>query len=413
MSFFKNNRIVLGVGFLMLMFSTAILSRVVGTKVSQPQATVQQPAQPKIRIQIRESAQQVRTEPLAKSHERFTQTEAYLQSSELREKVTKTFTGDRQVVRHMDVVSRVMAKEALFRDTHWAFYHGANSSWTVSQDLYTKLYRHFNPSAKASAGKFIFLRFGDYGDKTVKQFLTEGLRRHGLIDDNNEDKGLLLSANVSLFGNTGNGDECTWRFFMADRSRIEPQRKIYEKIMDEFKLPYTFVEQLMQLEKMLESKHETLLQILIPKDRVDDVAYLSWVAGVPGYSEAISWVRNNVKKKVYKAHGGKPAELWALASLKSKFKKEQEKNKMFKEMLEGIEKGDYSINDFLKKYCNEPQNVRGLNYAQARLLFTNSLLLNPASGAMIFRHTTVPGAKVEEYEKKLDGIIQQILAAKK
>ncbi len=67
----------------------------------------------------------------------------------------------------------------------------------------------------------------------------------------------------------------------------------------------------------------------------------------------------------------------------------------------------------MKIYCNKPEDLHGINYAQARLLLTDDILLNPASGVKIFRYTDVDHKSMEKYEERLDQIIQKIVASKK
>jgi hypothetical protein len=343
----------------------------------------------------------------------YTQTQAHFQSKKTRELIQENYK--KQVVPYFDVISRVIAKEVEFKNSHWAFYHGTSQKWMVWQDVLTKLSNHFNPS-KAKEGQFVFLRTKapeGLGHIKTKEFLVKELRAHGLIDDQNEDQGMLLSTNLSLFGNTGFENEATWTYFIQEQSHAVLDRSFYESIMDEFDLPYTYIDELMGLVNMLPSKHESLLQIFVPKNIVDDVAYLAWVTGIPAYDEVIDWVHTNVKRKKYKGEPGKSANMMALASLKGRFKKEQEKNPLFKEMLENIEKGDYSINAYLKIYCNKPEDLHGMNFAQARLLLTDDILLNPASGVKIFRYTDVDHRAMEKYEERLDHIIRKIIASKK
>lgn len=346
------------------------------------------------------------------SSDLYTQTQAHLQLNKVRESIQEEYKND--VVPYFDVISRVITKEVEFKNTHWAFYHGTSQKWMVWQDVLTKLTNHFKPS-NAKEGQFVFLRTKapeGLSHIKAKEFLVKELRAHGLIDDQNEDQGMLLSTNLALFGNTGFLNEATWTYFIQEQSHAVLERSFYESLMDEFGLPHTYIDELMGLVKMLPSKHESLLQIFIPKNIVDDVAYLAWVTGIPAHDEVIDWVRTNVKRKKYKAEPGKSPNMMALASLKGRFKKEQEKNPLFKEMLEAIEKGDYSINAYLKIYCNKPEELHGANYAQARLLLTDDILLNPRSGVLIFRHTDVDHRSMEKYEERLDHIIQKIIAAK-
>ena len=350
--------------------------------------------------------------------DQYTQTEGYFQLPALSQKVTEWYTGDFQVVRYMDVVSRIMVKEAQFRNSHWAFYHGHTSDWMVPQDLYTMLYNHFNPSAKRSNEDFVFLRWGEWKNPETKEFLKTALTTYGLVDDNGEYAGALLSTNLSPFGNTGWAGECTWLNFMRAVDHAAPERKFYEQILNEWNLPHTYIDELMALAPLVSTKQEAVTQIFIPKDIVDDIGYLAWSTGIPFQKEAIDWVKTNIKNKRYRTTKAKdgsitPATLNALAGLKEKFKKEQGKNPIFREMLADVEKGDYSVNSFLKIYCNKPWKIPYLNNAQARFIFSNDVLLKPESGIKMFRHTTVEDYKMRAYRTKFEEIVNKILAEKR
>lgn len=347
---------------------------------------------------------------------RFTQTEGYFQVPALRNLVTDTFSGSFEPVKHMDIVSRVMAKEAQFKNSHWAFYHGTSNIWMVPQDLCTALYRHLNPSAKKDE-EFKFLRFGDESGPQAKEFLTSRLRKEGLVDDNGEDRGLLLSTNLSLFGNTGFQSESTWRYFMKDKKHAAPERATYEEIMDKFGLSHKYIDEIMkvvetELLDLLQAKEQTLLQIFVPKDIVDDIGYLAWATGIPAHEDTINWVRANVKNKNYKPKKKTPGALIVLEDLKNKFKKEQERNPLFKDLVKTVEEGDYSLDSFLKIYCNKPWELPNLNYVQARLIFSNDVLLNPNSGVKMYRYITINRNKMSEYQKRLDAIVKKIVADK-
>lgn len=343
----------------------------------------------------------------------FTQTEAYFQVPKLRKLVTEEFTGYFKVVEHMDVVSSIMAKEAELRKSHWAFYHGVDNIWTVPQDLYTKLHNHFHPEDQKRNEDFIFLRFTSMKGKAPKEFLIGELKQHGLVDDNNEAGGLLLAVNFTPFGNTSFKGESTWKYFIEPHSHVDPDRAMYELIMNEFKLPHTYIDELMALTRDVRSKHQTLLQIFVPKNLVDNVGYLAWVTGIPAHEETIDWVRKHIKHKGHSPKGGKSV-LRELASLKDKFKKEQEKNALFRDMLESIEKGeDYSVDAYLKDYCNKPEEIPQLNYVQARLIFSDDVLLNPASGVKMFRHNKISNEKIDRYETKLEELVKKIVASKR
>jgi len=169
----------------------------------------------------------------------------------------------------------------------------------------------------------------------------------------------------------------------------------------------------MGLVDLLQAKEQTLYQIFVPKDDVDDIGYLAWATGIPAHEDTIDWVRTNIKNKVYRGKKGKPGALWALADLKSKFKKQQESNPLFKDLIQSVEAGDYSLNSFLKIYCNKPWELPNLNYVQARLIFSKEVLLNPESGVKMYRYDTISRNKKKEYKNRLKNIVNKMVADKK
>jgi hypothetical protein len=332
----------------------------------------------------------------------------------LRELVLETFNeASYKPVYHMDIISRVMAKEAQLKGNYWVFYHGTINDWILPQDIFKELNNHFRPEKRAG-DDFVFLRFSDQELPQAKEFLEEGIREFGLIDDNGNSKGKLLSTNVSLFGNTAFKGESTWHYFMTPVEHVSFNRANLEDMMTKFAVTHKYIDELMDLLEMLHTKTQTLLQIFIPKDIVDEVGYLSWSTGIPAHAETIDWVRNNVRKKVYKAKfkEEKTAEMVALEDLQNIFKKERERNPLYRDIMQSIEEGDYSLDAFLRVYCNKPWELLNLNYMQARLVLSNEMLLNPHSGIKIFRYSAIKPYMIDAYKKRLHEIIQKIIAEK-
>jgi hypothetical protein len=376
--------------------------------ISAPSVT---PVQPSTQAQpIVSRVQPTRTIPITKKHEKYTQTQAYLEVPKLRELVTNSFGGDFQPVKHMDIISRVMAVEADLRDTHWAFYHGVSNVWTVWQDTYTELFNHFYPNkAKEGDSDFIFLRARGKANITATDFLVDSLKEYGLVDDNGKQKAVLLATNMFLFGNSKIQGESTWKYMMTDKTHERPSRNLYKSIMDEFNVSDQYIDELMSLVNLLKARQQTLLQIFVPKNLIDDVGYVSWTRGIPAHEASISWV----KKSGIRGEGGETGAVRALGILRNTFKKEQEKNPLFAEMLETIQNGGYSIDDFLTKCCNDPLNVPNMDGLQARLIFTDDILLNPGSGVKMYRYSGIDYHTMQNYKKQLNAIIKKIIATKK
>lgn len=354
--------------------------------------------------------QPMKAVPLVKKHEKLTQTQAYFQIPKLKDLVLSKFSGEYEPVKHMDLVSRVMAKEAEYRDTHWAFYHGTINMWSVWQDTYTELFNHFNPSlAQEGDADFIFLRTRGKASVKAQDFLVGALKEHGLVDDRGELKAVLLSTHLSLFGGTSFKGESTWMYVMEAKSHAAPDRAFFESMMDEFGVSHQYIDQLIALTDFIHTEQQSLLQIFVPKNIVDDMSYLAWTTGIPAHQGSIDWVKNS---KI-KAAKGESSAVTRLTILKDIFKREQKDNKLFREMLEVAEKGGFSVDAYLTRYCNNPEGLSNMDEVQARLIFTDDILLNPASGVKMFRHTGMKHDVVKEYKKRLGEIITKIVATKK
>ncbi len=350
------------------------------------------------------------------SEDRFTQTEALLQVKSVRDLMSGEDSA--RYIPYMNIMADCLAKEVELKDTHYAFYHTTDNVWRLPQDVYTQLYNFFTPPT-AQAKDFTFLRFNDIPGPRAQDFLVQELQKNGLVDDNGEVRALLLSVNLSLFGNTDFPSECTWEYFLRERAHGAPDRGIYETIMNKWGLSHQYIDELMALIKLIDTKEKTLIQIFVPQNKIDDIGYLAWATGIPAHAETIDWVRKNVKNKVYKGKVDPETKeyyagaLWAMWDLADNFKKEQDSNPMFKDIMENVKAGNFSLDKYLKRYRNTPWDIPGINYAQARLIFSNSVLLNPESGVKFFRYSTAGRQQMKEYTKSLKQIIDKIIASRK
>jgi hypothetical protein len=334
--------------------------------------------------------------------DRFTQTEAHLNLANIRELIRKSY----QVEQYLDVISTVIANEAKFKDTHYAFYNTTSNSWRLGQDLYTRLFAYKNPIKVKK--DFKFLRFNNEAiTSTAQGFLVNELKEKGLVDDNTSIKAIMLSVNLSLFANVGFPGECSWDYFIKPRSHAVPLRAVYETMLTNFGMSHDFIDELMALVDIYDTKEDTIIQILVPKDKIDEIGYLAWVKGIPAHSETINWILQNAKSKNFQKHV-KPV----MEQLTETFAQEKDTNPLYTHMMEGIEAGEFSLDAFLKIYRNTPWQLKEINDLTARLLFTPNVLLNPDSGVKFYRFSTVTKDKLKEYNKKLNGIIDRMIAEK-
>jgi len=338
---------------------------------------------------------------VATTPDRFTQTEAHLHLSSVRKLVNDSY----RVEPYLDVVSTVIANEARFRASHYAFYNTTSNMWRLAQDLYTRLYARFNPGQEKS--HFTFLRFNDESvNSTAQGFLVNELREKGLVDDNSETGAILLSVNLSLFGNVGFPGECSWQYFVLPQGHKAPRRETFENMMKKFGLTDKYIDELMALIPIYDTKEDTIVQVLVPKEKIDQIGYLAWVKGIPAHQGTINAILAASRSKAfYKVKT-------TMEKLTERFAAEKENNPLYKDMMAAVLAGDFSLDSFLKVYCNKPWDIKEINDVTARLLFTPDVLLNPDSGVKFYRFSTVHSDKLKEYSTKLNAIIDRLIAEK-
>lgn len=336
--------------------------------------------------------------------DKFTQSEAHMSLPEIKKLIAKNY----DIKPYDKFIAAILSNEKKYKDNYYVFYHGADNVWRLPQDLYTQLYAYFNPLGYRATKDFTFLRFEDeHGPSSVQDFLVAELKKSGLINDHGEMGAILLSTNLALFGNVGVPSECTWEYFIKSRGHTNPSHVTYEKIMNRFGLTHKYINDLMSLVKLYDTKEQTIVQIFIPKDKVDQIGYLSWIKGIPAHKETMDWVKRSVKNKIYEKT--QPA----IIDLTEIFKREQEENPIFKNLMERAKEGDFSLNDFLHIYRNNPEKIVDINDVMARLIFTPDILLNPDSGVKLFRFSTVTPERLQLYHQRLNEVIDKIIAEKR
>jgi hypothetical protein len=346
-----------------------------------------------------ESLQEIIAAPDNKPN-RFTQTEAYLFLPSVRELIAKNY----EVEPYLDIISEAIVNETQHRNTHYVFYNTTSNTWRLAQDLDTRLFARFNPGKEDE--KFTFLRFDDeYVNKTAQGFLVNELKEKGLLNDNKDVGLIILSVNFAILGNTGNPPESSWDYFIKPRSHRRPERSTYEKMMAKYGLTDKYIDELISLVDIYNTKEDTIMQIFIPKNKVDKIGYLAWRRGIPAHQATLDAIAKNAKKK------GINIKI-STDEMEKKFAKQKGSNPLYVSMMEGIVKGDYSLDDFLKVYCNKPWDINNINDAQGRLLFTPDVLGNPQSGVIIHRLSTVSHDKLKEYNDRLNAIIDKMVAEK-
>lgn len=333
-----------------------------------------------------------------------TQATALFSIDQLDKKIRKTFEPEN----YADLVDDIVAMEKRHFYTHYPFYHAQNGGYRILQDLYKKLYEFFSISGELK--NFTFLRFqGSAFDKyhTISEFLKDELKQHGIINDNLSDtRTFLLSVNLSPFGNPSIAGEATWNYFVNAISWVRPDMNMVESILKGFDCSTEFSDEIIELADMIKTKEGSLLQIFIPKNKVNQHVYLSWRQGVPHDAQLLRelFTTTHIPMTVINDTLGNYQENWV-----AKTAPNETIRALFEQAIDRINSGEVKISDILEQYTRDPQSLQGIEHLQARILLSNDLLLNPDSGVIVYRYTTIPPQTMAEYEQKLNALIKKII----
>jgi len=284
-------------------------------------------------------------------------------------------------------VDSILDHEREHIDDYYVFYHAQRKELRIFQDFLKEIYEYFQVTQ--SLKSFQFLRFWKEMPISVDA--------NTFIDDNNK-KGywndtaggmykLLLSVNLSLFGSCTaiSSSECTFDYFMNCRSIINIDiREIFKEIFKVFNFDQKYINKLVALNKICETKEGTLFQFFIPKELVDHCAYLSHAFGIP-----------------YTSHV--PG---------SDFDPAKGRHQTISRTLDVYRKGPGLIDGYKKdpamKYLPDQNIADMVDKMQGRLIFSRDMLLNPSSGIKIYRYTTASDNAMAEYTEQLKKIAHQI-----
>ncbi len=352
--------------------------------------------------------------------QKYTQTEALLSIPAIKNLVYKKYPY-LKTKRGNKFLKKILRIEKKYKATHYVFYHAFTKAWMVPQDLMYELTKKLRPLT-SKLPLFRFLRWQDFERITAADFLMKEISSEGLINDNDpKHRASLLSVNLALFGNIDFEGESTFHYFMNPTSHATVSPEIIKGILAIFDLPLTHLDEILELDEKYLSpekkaggkpKAQILLQIFVPKKLVDDVGYLSWVQGIPYEKELVAMVDNMARTSLAHQPGFLTGTQPILKQIKDRFKNDKEKDPLYAKIMKHIKKGKFRLSTFLQKYTNEPATIPGIANIQARLLFTDTLLLNPSSNILFYTHDYIPRADKEKYKKELNSIVQSIVLEK-
>lgn len=346
-----------------------------------------------------------------------TQTEAHLGFKYIQDLVMELYGP--QVRKYKKLIEAMINKEQDLLDSHYVFYHGLASQWYVLQDIIKELYQLFYPTTVISR-EFYALRlpraslFDKYSN--VDEFLKDQISSYSEVHDTPSQKQeefnrkkkegpidwdvptKILSVNLALFGNIGKDtlSECTFNYFVANVAHKGINiSAVLKKNLEDMPIPKDrideYAEKLNELTEIVKADEGGIYQIFIPKDKVDKYVYFARNFGAPyGNPLLMNYLFN---REITKSERMKI--FWAL---------------LMKNPELALGSGPETTSNLLERYRHRPETIPNINRLQARILFTNDMMLSPASGIRIVRYTTLPRYKVRKYRKKLKEITLSIFS---
>jgi hypothetical protein len=357
-------------------------------------------------------------------------------------------------------INQVLENEKKY-SSDYVFYHGYKQELGIVFDIYKEIFNFFNISAgseqtilmrdimKPRSYKYTnateFLDFWPttqfYKDQIIarenanKKYQKKYPGEEGSDDQPwlqgwNDSKDplrtLLLSANISLFGNAGDEHSNTLAYFVHSKSFTETS-KYLESFFKVWKFDKKYLKEIDELQKLLGSGASGhLLQIFIPKEQVNNMVYISGIYGVP-FPEKINSSFDEQKKRntdalsVLELYRNNPSAIvtqWG----QEEYDYLQHRNgglDAYAEHDEYAEHDAYAEHDLYSEsseseesytpaILNTPAKL-SIDPIQARILLTPQLF-DPASNIKMFRYSLTPDTNVEEYNKRLKNIVRNMLA---
>lgn len=216
------------------------------------------------------------------------QTITYLNHSNLRQKIEENYSYKINLIGKEffeNLINTIIEKELELKENYYVFYHGKQLEFLLFDELLDALNKII---LKKNIKDFFMLRIPDQDHKkfkNVSDFLSY-YKKNGQIydwdfDHKNQIQKLLLSVNPSLFGNNYNSGECTFYYFLNSQNAASPNvQNLIKDIFEFFKIEYLYkkyenrISNLLQLLSTYDPKKTgILLQIFVPKNIIDEVAY--------------------------------------------------------------------------------------------------------------------------------------------
>ncbi len=322
----------------------------------------------------------------------MTQSEAHMSIAAHRDRIRVAY--DKEIAKHQVLIKSILNQEkALANEPYNVFYHAFDIEFYVLQDIYKAFYKLFFPLSD-KLDSFETLRFpsdpmfNTY--KSVQEFIDAEIDKNTFIDDSlNTVRAFVISANIALFGNVGINSECTFEYFVKQKSHAGAPKiqGLIEKMLEQLKAPVSYAKELSELADMLDG-NGAIAQIFIPESAVNKYAYFARSWGNPtGNAFALGYLFNRDLPKQYRM-----PVFWDFFDAHPNI----------------ILNAKPTVKGVITRFKANPESVPNSNRLQVRLLLTNDMLLNPSSGVKIFRYTTVSQDILNAYQAKLQTLVAKI-----
>lgn len=270
-------------------------------------------------------------------------------------------------------VDDIIAAEKEYCSDYYVFYHGQRSQFWLLQEFLKELYALIKIHSPLT--QFEFLRMWHEAAHTyqVNSFIDsyepklpkdgQGAIWNDTIPDLIKN---MLCVNLSIFGNLTYGGESSFNYFLSNsNASFNSIETILGKLFDHFGLNKCYIAQLKAQETWFSHKNGILLQIFVPKNKVDQYVYLSKAWGTP-HRNQLDNTWNPAKKRHMK------------------------------------------ISTLLDKYIKEPQLMGNFAQLQARILLSQDCMLNPDSGVKILKYSSESQDNMENYKQAIKYLAKEV-----
>ena len=297
----------------------------------------------------------------------------------------------------------VLNQERKMKDGYYAFYHAQNSKIGLLSDVITAIRKWLklrlgspgvelrikSPFEQGSIEQGSISAFLDWGRKKMKEEMGGPMWVDHLLRDE------VLAINFSPFGNTYSDGESTLHFFISSKSIMKGDvgSLVRDIVFKGLHLPERYIQALASLHEryMQPSTGGNLLQIFIPKEKVDDFVYLCTKFGKP-------CGKHNCGPKFYDKKTNIPMTI-------SRYLYEYTNNP--RSLGRPFHKS-YMCGQFLTQLKDKSELYKNINCLQGRILFFPAFF-SPDSGVKIFQYNFVSEENKKEYKQGLQKIINQMM----